>query len=135
MVTVVFDGYCTLCNRTVAFLRRHAVPGTLDYVANPDADQSTVVVIDGGREYTKSDAVLHLLGHLRQPWPALRVARFAPRAVRDAVYDVVARNRYRWFGRTEYACALRDAAPVTSPPTQGSHLRHKGPRPAPPTRL
>lgn len=108
MVTVVFDGYCSLCNRTVTFLRRHARPGTLEYVANPAADQTTVVVIDAGREYTKSDAVLHLLGFLRRPWPALRVARFVPRPVRDAVYDAVAARRYRWFGRTEFACALND---------------------------
>jgi predicted DCC family thiol-disulfide oxidoreductase YuxK len=106
MVTVVFDGYCTLCNRTVTFLRRHARPGALEYVANPDADQTTVVVIDEGREYTKSDGVLALLGHLRQPWPLLRVLRFVPRSLRDAVYDLVAANRYRWFGRSEYACAL-----------------------------
>jgi predicted DCC family thiol-disulfide oxidoreductase YuxK len=109
MVTVVFDGYCGLCNRTVTFLRRHAVPGALDYVANPDADQTTVVVIDEGQTYTKSDAVLHLLRYLRQPWPALGVLRIVPRGIRDRVYDVVAANRYRWFGRTEYACALRDA--------------------------
>lgn len=110
MVTVVFDGYCTLCNHTVTFLQRHAVPGALAYVANPAADQTSVIVIDGGREYTKSDAVLHLLGYLRQPWPALRVLRIVPRGIRDRVYDVVAANRYRWFGRTEYACALRPSA-------------------------
>ena len=108
MVTVVFDGYCTLCNRTVTFLQRHAVPGALEYVANPAADQTSVIVIDGDREYTKSDAVLHLIGHLRRPWPALGVLRIVPRGIRDRVYDVVAANRYRWFGRTEYACALRD---------------------------
>lgn len=106
MVTVVFDGYCTLCNHTVRFLQRHAVPGTLEYVANPAADQSSVVVIDSGREYTQSEAVLHLLGFLRAPWPALRVLRVVPRPVRDAVYRVVSRNRYRWFGRAQYACAL-----------------------------
>lgn len=109
MVTVVFDGYCSLCNRTVTFLQRHAIPGKLEYVANPAADQTTVVVIDAGHEYTKSDAALHLLGYLRAPWPVLRVFRLVPRPVRDTVYDVVARNRYRWFGRAEYACAL-DAA-------------------------
>jgi predicted DCC family thiol-disulfide oxidoreductase YuxK len=108
VVTVVLDGYCSLCNRTVTFLRRRALPGTLEYVANPESDQTTVVVIDAGRKYTKSDAVVHLLGFLRRPWPALRVVRFVPRPVRDAVYDVVAARRYRWFGRTEYACALND---------------------------
>ncbi|MCO5300692.1 MAG: DCC1-like thiol-disulfide oxidoreductase family protein, partial [Candidatus Nanopelagicales bacterium] len=58
MATVVYDGYCNLCNGTVGFLYRNARPGTLDFVSNPEPDQTTVVVIDGGREYTKSDAVL-----------------------------------------------------------------------------
>ncbi len=107
MATVVFDGYCSLCNRTVTFLQRHAIPGTLEYVANPAADQTTVLVIDDGREYTKSDAALHLLGYLQTPWPVLRVFRLVPQPVRDAVYDIVARNRYRWFGRADYACSLR----------------------------
>ncbi len=105
MVTVVFDGYCMLCNRTVRFLQRHAKPGALDYVANPDADQASVLVVDDGVEYTKSTAVLQLLSHLRQPWPALRVLRIVPRPVRDALYDWVAANRYEWFGRTD-VCAV-----------------------------
>lgn len=108
MATVVFDGYCNLCNHTVVFLQRHARPGTLDYVSNPEADQTSVIVIDGGHEYTRSDAVLHLLRYLRQPWPALRVLRFVPRPLRDAVYDVVAANRYRWFGRRETCAVVLD---------------------------
>ena len=90
-------------------------------MANPAADQTTVVVIDAGHEYTKSDAALHLLRYLRRPWPLLRVLRFVPRPARDAVYDVIARHRYRWFGRAEYACALSDAPFVTkvSPPPPG----------------
>jgi predicted DCC family thiol-disulfide oxidoreductase YuxK len=105
MATVVFDGYCNLCNATVRFLQRRARPGTLDYVADPASDQTTVTVIDEGREYTRSDAVLHLLGYLRQPWPALRVLAVVPRPVRDAVYDWVAAHRYRWFGRRD-TCAV-----------------------------
>ena len=47
MATVVYDGYCNLCNGTVGFLYRNARPGTLDFVSNPEPDQTTVVVIDG----------------------------------------------------------------------------------------
>jgi predicted DCC family thiol-disulfide oxidoreductase YuxK len=102
MATIVYDGYCNLCIRSVRFLQRHARPGALEFVANPAADQRTVVVVDGGVEYRKSDASLQALTYLRPPWPALRVLRLVPRPVRDAVYDWVARNRYRWFGRSEY---------------------------------
>lgn len=104
MATVHFDGFCVLCNHTVRFLQRHGRPGELQYVANPAADQVSVIVVDDGVEYTKSDAVLQLLRHLRAPWPALRVLRFVPRPVRDAVYDWVATNRYQWFGRLD-VCA------------------------------
>lgn len=106
--TVIYDAHCVLCNRTVAFLRRLARPGALEYVADPAPGQTTVVVVDRGIRYTKSDAVLHVLGHLRRPWPALRVLRLVPRGLRDRVYDRVAANRYRWFGRCD--CAVPDTA-------------------------
>jgi predicted DCC family thiol-disulfide oxidoreductase YuxK len=106
---VIYDAHCVLCNRTVAFLRRRARPGALEYVADPAPGQTTVVVVDDGIRYTKSDAVLHVVGRLRRPWPALRVLRVVPRALRDGVYDWVAANRYRWFGRCE--CAVPGTTP------------------------
>ncbi|MCB9427618.1 MAG: DUF393 domain-containing protein [Actinobacteria bacterium] len=113
MATVVYDGYCNLCNGTVGFLYRNARPETLDFVSNPEPDQTTVVVIDGGREYTKSDAVLQAAHYLRRPWPALRVLRIVPRSLRDRVYDVVAANRYRWFGRRD-TCAIAPASSASA---------------------
>lgn len=106
MVTVVYDGHCNLCITSVRFLQRHARPGALEFVANPAADQRTVVVVDDGVEYRKSDASLHLLRYLRAPWPALGFLRAVPRPVRDTVYDWVARNRYRWFGRRDEVCQV-----------------------------
>lgn len=119
MATVVYDGHCNLCITSVRFLQRHARPGTLEFVANPAADQRTVVVIDDGVEYRKSDASLHLLRYLRFPWPALRVVAVVPRPVRDAVYDVVARNRYRWFGRREDVCQITTDGPRARPDRPG----------------
>lgn len=106
MATVVYDGHCNLCIASVRFLARHARPGTLTFVANPAADQRTVVVIDAGREYRHSDASLHLLRYLRAPWPMLGVLRLVPRPLRDALYGWVARNRYRWFGRRDQVCQI-----------------------------
>ncbi len=106
MATVIYDGHCNLCIGSVSFLSRHARPGTLTFEANPAAGQRTVVVVDGGREYRKSDASLHLLRYLRMPWPLLGFLRWVPRPLRDGVYDVVARNRYRWFGRREQLCQI-----------------------------
>lgn len=106
VATVIYDGHCNLCITSVRFLQRRARPGTLQFVANPASDQRTVVVIDGGREFRKSDASLHLLRYLRAPWPLLGFLRYVPRPVRDGVYGWVSRNRYRWFGRREELCEI-----------------------------
>ena len=66
----------------------------------PD-DVKTFVLVVGGRPYVKSDAAIHIARYLRGGWKLLGAIRVLPRPVRDWGYDVVARNRYRWFGRTE----------------------------------
>jgi predicted DCC family thiol-disulfide oxidoreductase YuxK len=60
----------------------------------------TNAVILGGRAYFKSDAVIEVLACLPR-WSWVRPLRWVPRGLRHAVYDLVARNRYRWFGRTD----------------------------------
>lgn len=72
---------------------------------DPAAAPSSLLLVDEGRVYAGSTAALRLAGHMRAPWPLLRVALLIPRRWRDALYDLVARNRYRWFGRTD-ACRL-----------------------------
>ena len=62
-------------------------------------DAETFVFISDGKAFTKSDAALMLAQHLRGGWRILRVFRLLPRPVRDWAYGVLARNRYRWFGR------------------------------------
>ena len=59
----------------------------------------TFVFIKGGTVYVRSDAVLEIAHHLLLPWRMLRVFRVVPRRLRDSIYDLVARNRYRWFGK------------------------------------
>jgi predicted DCC family thiol-disulfide oxidoreductase YuxK len=63
------------------------------------ARADALIVVADGRAYVRSDAALAVVARLNAPWPALDVLRFVPRALRDAAYDTVARNRYRWFGR------------------------------------
>lgn len=70
-------------------------------VREPD----TIVLLAHGRRYERSDAALHVALGLRAPWPLAFAAILIPRRVRDAAYRWIARNRYRWFGRTD-ACAL-----------------------------
>lgn len=63
-----------------------------------DAVDSVILVADG-RLFVKSTAVLKSLRYLPYPWRLLSMLLLVPRAVRDGVYDEVARHRYRWFGR------------------------------------
>jgi uncharacterized protein len=115
--TVLFDGVCELCNRSVKFVSDRDPQGLIQFVPmqseaggqilrehHLDPKQmSTVVMIDRGRAYTQSTAVLRILRRLRRPeaWAMVGI----PRPVRDVVYDWIARNRYRWFGKYE-ACQL-----------------------------
>ena len=122
---ILYDGVCGLCNRVVQFvlkrdnddryrfaslqsefagniLRRHRVqPGQLDtFYILLDATAAAE------RLLSKSDAVVSLLGNLRSFWRvAGRLVQLIPRFARNAIYDVVANNRYRIFGRYD-SCPL-----------------------------
>ena len=112
-VLVLFDGACNLCAASSGFLGRQDDSGALrfcpmqsDFGAAllrrfnlPVEDYKTFVVMDQGWLYFRSDAALHLLPYLRRPWRWLGFLRFIPQSWRDAIYDRVARSRYRIFGR------------------------------------
>jgi predicted DCC family thiol-disulfide oxidoreductase YuxK len=65
----------------------------------------TFVVIADGRAYVRSDAAIRVARLLRGAWKLLSMLKIIPRPIRDYAYDVVARNRYRWFGRHD-ACIV-----------------------------
>lgn len=118
---VLFDGVCNLCNASVRFIldREHdrrlrfaslqspaarRVLAEAD-VADPDALPDSIVLVDGDGVHTRSTAALRICRHLRAPWSWMRVFAIVPAGLRDALYSVIARNRYRWFGRKD-ACGL-----------------------------
>lgn len=116
---ILFDGVCNLCNGSVNFIIDRDPAGRFQFAAlQSDAAAGllrpfgvatdrldSVVLVEGGRLYRRSDAALRIARRLSGAWPLLTAFRLVPRPVRDAVYDWVARNRYRWFGRQE-ACRL-----------------------------
>jgi predicted DCC family thiol-disulfide oxidoreductase YuxK len=120
---VVFDGTCVLCSGWTSFLIRHDKRQRLRFTTtqssagrellrrhaiDADAPQTLLLVFDD-RAHVASDAVLHLLDLLGGPWRLARCARAIPRALRDRLYFLVARNRYRWFGRRRQ-CFVPDAS-------------------------
>jgi predicted DCC family thiol-disulfide oxidoreductase YuxK len=116
---VLFDGVCNFCNATVRFIAANDTAGRFAFapLQSPEArallgetadlqrDPETFVLLDHGRRYERSDAVLYLALGLRSPWPLAFALILVPRPVRDAAYRWFARNRYRWFGR-QATCAL-----------------------------
>jgi predicted DCC family thiol-disulfide oxidoreductase YuxK len=110
---VLFDGVCNLCNRSVQYIIRRDPRGRFRFASlQSDAGRrlleehglgqdamNTVILLERGKIYSKSDAALRILRRLRGPSRFWWSARFVPRPLRDAVYDWVARNRYSWFGR------------------------------------
>jgi len=109
---VLFDGECRMCSGWARFVGARDPQGELELVPQqsdegrgilaqhgiPGDDMSTMVFVDGDIAWTKSTGVLRVLGRLPMPWPLLGALRIVPRALRDVVYDVVARNRRRIFG-------------------------------------
>ena len=120
MVHVFFDGHCNLCNGFVDFLirrdhRNRIKFGSLQsaafqpvFTAHPElAKVDSVIALEPetGRVFVKSDAALRTLRELGGLWPLMGIFRIFPRVMRDWAYDVVARNRYRIFGRSD-SCRL-----------------------------
>ncbi|HYJ81634.1 MAG TPA: DCC1-like thiol-disulfide oxidoreductase family protein, partial [Allosphingosinicella sp.] len=64
-------------------------------------EEGTILLLDGGRLLTDSDAALAIAAGLGWPWRAAAAFRILPRGLRDPVYRWVARNRFRWFGRRD----------------------------------
>jgi len=109
-----FDGYCVLCSGFVQFCFRHDGDGMLKFASaqSPlgarvldalglpgNTLDRTILLVEGDEVFSRSTAVLHALRHLRG-WPRwLLPLRWLPRIVRDSIYDLVARHRYRWFGQ------------------------------------
>ena len=119
---ILYDGVCVFCSRWVRFVAARDEKRRFRFTAiqsgygtrlaqafgiSPD-DPDTNAVIHGGVPFFKSDGALTVLSNL-QGWGWVRVLRFVPRPFRDAVYNLVARNRYKIFGKYE-ECFVPDAA-------------------------
>ncbi len=111
---VLFDAECVLCNHWSQFLLSfdHQVQFKLASVQSPlgqkllqhfgfPTDQfDTMLFIDQGQVFTESTAFLKIMQAMDLPWSLCQIGLLSPRQLRDPLYRLIARNRYRWFGKT-----------------------------------
>ncbi len=112
---ILFDGVCNLCNSSVQFVIKRDKNSAFRYAAlqseravkelkarnEPIPEIDSVILIDGDNVYYRSDAALRIAKHLSGAWPLMQVFWIIPRFIRDAVYNFIGRNRYKWFGKQD----------------------------------
>jgi predicted DCC family thiol-disulfide oxidoreductase YuxK len=109
---VLFDGICNLCNGAVQFIIRRDPTGKFQFASlqSPVAQQllkeanvphalETIILIRNSLVFERSDAALEIARGLSGAWPLLYGFKIVPRFLRDSVYDWIAKNRYRFFGK------------------------------------
>ena len=114
---ILFDGVCNLCNNSVQFVIRRdkknqflfaPLQGTLGerFVEERGIDTSktdSIILLEPGvAYYTKSSAALKIGMAFGGGWKLLGIFEWIPTVIRDFFYDIVAKNRYRWFGRMDH---------------------------------
>ena len=112
---MLFDGHCVMCSASARFLLRRDRRGLFRLApAQSPLGQAlyrhygleathfeTNLLLEGGVAYVKSESSIRAAAHLGWPWSMARLLRLLPLRWRDALYELVARNRFRLFGRRE----------------------------------
>jgi predicted DCC family thiol-disulfide oxidoreductase YuxK len=111
---VLFDGHCNLCNRSVQFILLRDAGAYFQFSSLQSAKgqelllahglvepPDSIVLVENGQAYVESAAALRIARGLSWPWKILSIFLIVPAFIRNWVYRFIARNRYRWFGRTE----------------------------------
>ncbi|NUM79858.1 thiol-disulfide oxidoreductase DCC family protein [bacterium] len=112
---ILFDGVCNLCNGSVLFIIRRDPKARFRFASLQSTygenflkhnnlsteEYDSIVLIEGGRFYTQSTAALRIAKRLNGAWPLLYAGIIIPKFIRDAMYNVIAKNRYRWFGKKD----------------------------------
>ena len=114
----VFDHHCVLCGTGVGFIMKHDSARAIAFTSAQqglgealcrhygiDWDE-TYLFVRNGRPYIKFDGYFEVARAMGGLWKGLAIFRIIPNFILDPVYDLVANNRYKWFGRTEQACQV-----------------------------
>lgn len=112
---ILFDGVCNLCNSSVNFIIDHDKRNdfrfaSLQSEAGQDLlkkfhlnvkDFDSIILVENGKHYERSSAVLKIVKKFPGLWKLLYLFIIVPKPLRDFVYDIIADNRYKWFGKKE----------------------------------
>ncbi len=123
-MTILFDGVCNFCNASINFMIDRDSKGIFKFASlqsevgqellkkfrlkTNDLENRTfdsIVAIDGNKVYQKSDAALEIARRMDGIWKIFYIFKIIPSFLRNPIYDLIARNRYRFFGRTD-ACRI-----------------------------
>jgi|SRR5690554_234941 len=116
---ILFDGVCNLCNGAVTFVIKRDKKNLFkfatlqsdiakEYLGESLSEKdflASIVLIENGKQYTKSSAALRIAKNLSGAYPLLYIFMIVPKFLRDWVYSIIAKNRYKWFGKKD-ACMI-----------------------------
>ena len=112
---ILFDGVCNLCNGVVQLVIKHDKKEAFRFASLQssfgqkvladngfDAEElKSFILIEGDNIYTKSTAALRVAKRMNGMWPVLYAFIIIPKFIRNGVYNFIARNRYKWFGKQQ----------------------------------
>ncbi len=115
----MFDGVCNFCDASINFVLEQDRKGVFRYASLqsdsgqeilkslglPTDEFSSFVYVEDGDYYTRSSAALKVLRKLGGGWALLYAFIIVPKFIRDGVYNLIAKNRYKWFGKKD-ACMI-----------------------------
>jgi predicted DCC family thiol-disulfide oxidoreductase YuxK len=116
---ILFDGVCNLCNAAVQFVIKRDYKNRFLFTSLQSAEGGRIlqenhfpssftnsfILVENGKIFVRSTAALKVARQLKGMWKLLYGLIIVPRFIRDAAYDIIARNRYRWFGK-KTACMV-----------------------------
>ena|SRR6478609_7372065 len=113
---ILFDGVCNLCNSSVQFiiqrdpkarfkftaLQSETGQKLLKSIGLPTESFPSIILIKNGKVLQRSSAALEIAKELSGLWPVFYIFKIVPGFIRDIFYNIIANNRYRFFGRKEH---------------------------------
>ena len=132
---ILFDGVCNLCNGAITFIIKRDKNDVFRYAPlqsevsknlaakhKIDLDKvDSIILVTDQSAVAKSTAALRIAKHLSGGWPLLAVFFILPTFLRNAVYDFIARNRYKWFGK-------KNACMIPTPELKSKFLDYEQPQ-------